>query len=580
MFYVVKLFLRGTAVSTINPSSSAAPRGAEDLFQVAVTPPRPGLLQTAGYTDLLESFTREIKKRPTGEAWLKVGEIVFEGMKRNEGLLRAAATDPALTRKLVAAGAILPENTKDLLGINKQHLVPLPKPLEIEIRRKGFFYTQLLTHPAILQGRILMQGAGYVPLPGKEIPLFEQLNCDYVASTYEDFGLQPQQPLPDDGVEESVSRIIAQGCFSWISRNHVGFPTTSNSMPCTNSAEALAALSLIGTFACIPTDGHLATLESRLSLVRSAQRAIEEHPVVTYHKHRDYELSNGRTVQEELKSRTSFLVATLKQDPRTIVEEAKAFYAEGIRVFRVYDAGSTNQLYGAPHSLHSQVTALKDQLPSDITVLAGQVVGPDQGRLLVEAGADGLIVGIGEGGICTTPVVASLASNNIMVVYELCKAGLPVPIFCDGGVGNAAGVAFSMGASASMASRRIIGGTIEQTPSLYWIKRDGQLQKPYAGEASEVTKIEGGNLTMVGDPYNVEGISSFVDMNEAYPSIARLYLANLAGLAKVLRFSRARSLTHLQQRPNNNSIKIFSPGARAAAGAHHVQKDVRLNRQG
>ncbi len=580
MFYDLSLFFRGTAVSKTSHSVSPASKGANDLIEVTVTPPRPGLLEAAGHTELLASFAREIKKRPTPEAWLSVGEIVFDRMKRNEDLLRAAADNPALTRELIAAGAILPERTKDLLAINPEHTVTLPKPLEIEIRRKGFFYAQLLTHPAILQARILMQEAGYSPLPGKKIPLFERLSRDNVAATYEDFGLQPQQPLPDDGVQESVSRIIAQGCFSWISRNHVGFPTTSNSMPCTNSAEALAELALLGTFACIPTDGHLATLESRLSLVRSAQRAIEEHPVVQYHKHKDHVLSNGKTVQEELKSRTSFLVATLKQDPRTIVQEAKAFYEAGIRVFRVYDAGSTNQLYGAPYSLHTEVAALKDQLPSDITVLAGQVVGPDQGRRLVAAGADGLIVGIGEGGICTTPVVASLASNNISVVYQLCKAGLGVPIFCDGGVGNAAGVAFAMGASASMASRRIIGGTIEQTPSLYWINRDGQRQKPYAGEASEVTKIEGGNLTMVGDAYNVEGISSFVDMNDAYPTIARLYLANLAGLAKVLRFSRARSLTDLQQRPNNNGIKIFSPGARAAAGAHHVQKDARLNRHG
>lgn len=201
-----------------------------------------------------------MKNSPTPEAWLNVGAIVLKQIEENESAHQTAKNSPQLKQKLVETGAILPEKQLELMNIKADQVVTLPKVLEIEMRRKGFFYLQALTHPAILQARILMQDAGYSPLPGKTIPLFEKLIQDDRACTYEDFGLQPRQPKPQDGVQESSSRILAQGCFSWISRNHVGFPTTSNSMPSTNSAEALATLALVGTFACVPTDGHLVSL--------------------------------------------------------------------------------------------------------------------------------------------------------------------------------------------------------------------------------------------------------------------------------------------------------------------------------
>jgi hypothetical protein len=528
------------------------------------------MLEAHGYEDLLRSFSRELKEKPSDRAWLSVGEIVFEGvMKLNERLRQQVTRSDVLAQELIETGRLLPSKQLELMNIQPAQIVELPKPLEVEMRRRGFFYLQALTHPALLQSRILMQEAGYQPLPGKEIPLFERLLEQGVACTYEDFGLKPRGAVPTDGVQESSSKILAQGCYSWISKNHVGFPTTSNSMPSTNSVEALASLALTGTFACIPTDGHLVSLESRLRFAQRLREAIHNHPVVMYHKHRDHVLSNGNTVQQELRSRTDFVVATLKQNPKTVVDEAKALYGVGVRAFRVYDAGSTNQMYEA-------VALLRKHLPKDITIIAGQVTSVEQARILVELGADALIVGIGEGGICTTPVVGSLAPDNILVAYELCKAGLGVPVLCDGGVGRAAGVIFAMGASGSMASRRIIGGTLEQSPTLYWVRRNGHLEKPYAGEASGVIKILGGNTTMAGDPYNLEGISSYVKLNEEYPSVASLYSGLLAGFTKIVRFSRAHSLDDLMRRPDASDIKMFSDGARAAAGAHHVQGHVEL----
>jgi inosine-5''-monophosphate dehydrogenase (EC 1.1.1.205) len=56
--------------------------------------------------------------------------------------------------------------------------------------------------------------------------------------------------------------------------------------------------------------------------------------------------------------------------------------------------------------------------------------------MLVEAGADGVKVGIGPGSICTTRVVAGVGVPQLSAVYEVSKAlqGTGVPLIADGGL--------------------------------------------------------------------------------------------------------------------------------------------------
>ena len=60
----------------------------------------------------------------------------------------------------------------------------------------------------------------------------------------------------------------------------------------------------------------------------------------------------------------------------------------------------------------------------------------DRMRALVEAGADGIKVGIGPGSICTTRVVAGVGVPQLSAIYDVAKAlkGTGVPLIADGGL--------------------------------------------------------------------------------------------------------------------------------------------------
>ena len=72
----------------------------------------------------------------------------------------------------------------------------------------------------------------------------------------------------------------------------------------------------------------------------------------------------------------------------------------------------------------------------DVDIVVGNVATGEAARMLVEAGADGIKVGIGPGSICTTRVVAGVGVPQLSAVYDVAKAleGTDVPLIADGGL--------------------------------------------------------------------------------------------------------------------------------------------------
>jgi len=69
---------------------------------------------------------------------------------------------------------------------------------------------------------------------------------------------------------------------------------------------------------------------------------------------------------------------------------------------------------------------------------------------MVEAGADGVKVGVGPGSICTTRVVAGVGVPQISAIYEAYQACRPhdVPVIGDGGIQHSGDIAKAIGAGA------------------------------------------------------------------------------------------------------------------------------------
>lgn len=124
-------------------------------------------------------------------------------------------------------------------------------------------------------------------------------------------------------------------------------------------------------------------------------------------------------------------------------------------------------------------------LSNSVQIIAGNVATPEATRALIDAGADGIKVGIGPGSICTTRVVAGVGVPQLTAVMECAaeaaKSG--VPVIADGGLrtsGDAA-KALAAGASAVMIGSMLAG--TEESPGETFLYQ-GRSYKSYRGMGS------------------------------------------------------------------------------------------------
>ncbi|HSG58095.1 MAG TPA: IMP dehydrogenase [Woeseiaceae bacterium] len=122
---------------------------------------------------------------------------------------------------------------------------------------------------------------------------------------------------------------------------------------------------------------------------------------------------------------------------------------------------------------------------TDVQVIGGNIVTAEAATALVEAGADGVKVGVGPGSICTTRVVAGVGVPQISAVAEvaeaLAKSG--VPLIADGGIRYSGDIAKALVAGAySVMIGGLFAGT-EESPGEVELYQ-GRSYKSYRGMGS------------------------------------------------------------------------------------------------
>ena len=120
-----------------------------------------------------------------------------------------------------------------------------------------------------------------------------------------------------------------------------------------------------------------------------------------------------------------------------------------------------------------------------LEIIGGNVATAEGARALIEAGADGVKVGIGPGSICTTRIVAGVGVPQLSAIneaYKTCKA-LNVPIIGDGGIRYTGDIAKALAAGASTVMVGSLLAGVEESPGETVIF-NGRKFKVYRGMGS------------------------------------------------------------------------------------------------
>ena len=120
-----------------------------------------------------------------------------------------------------------------------------------------------------------------------------------------------------------------------------------------------------------------------------------------------------------------------------------------------------------------------------VDFVVGNIATAEAARMLVEAGADAIKVGIGPGSICTTRVVAGVGVPQLSAIYDVACAlqGTGVPLIADGGLRYSGDVVKALAAGGcSVMIGSLVAGT-EESPG-ETIIFNGRKFKTYRGMGS------------------------------------------------------------------------------------------------
>jgi IMP dehydrogenase len=159
-------------------------------------------------------------------------------------------------------------------------------------------------------------------------------------------------------------------------------------------------------------------------------------------------------------------------------ERAERLVKAGVDVLIVDTA------HGHSQGVLDRVRWVKQNFPQ-VQVIGGNIATAVAAKALVEAGADGVKVGIGPGSICTTRIVAGVGVPQITAIANVAKAldGTEVPLVADGGIRYSGDIAKAIAAGASSVMMGSMFAGTEEAPGEV-ILYQGRSYKTYRGMGS------------------------------------------------------------------------------------------------
>ena len=227
--------------------------------------------------------------------------------------------------------------------------------------------------------------------------------------------------------------------------------------------------------------------------------------------------------------------------------------------------------HGHSQGVLDRVTWVKKNFPH-IEVIGGNIATASAALALVDAGADGVKVGIGPGSICTTRIVAGVGVPQISAIANVEKAlaGTGVPFIADGGIRFSGDISKAIAAGAySVMLGGMFAGT-EEAPGEIELYQ-GRSYKSYRGMGSIGAMQKGSSDRYFqdnngnADKLVPEGIEGRVPYKG---SVLAVIHQLMGGLRASMGYVGAKTITEMRE--NAEFVQITSAGMRESH-VHDVQ---------
>ncbi|MBS0510433.1 MAG: IMP dehydrogenase [Proteobacteria bacterium] len=240
---------------------------------------------------------------------------------------------------------------------------------------------------------------------------------------------------------------------------------------------------------------EIMTPQDRLVTVREGASLEEARELLRVHRlervlvlNDKGELSGLITVKDMMKSTEHPFAAKDEQGRLRVAAAIGVGAGTEERVERLADAGVDMIVVDTAHG-HSQgvldrVNWVKKNFPQ-IEVVGGNIATAAAARALVDAGADGVKVGIGPGSICTTRIVAGVGVPQITAIDNVANAlaGTGVPMIADGGIRFSGDISKAIAAGAHVVMLGGLFAGTEEAPG-ETVLFQGRTYKSYRGMGS------------------------------------------------------------------------------------------------
>ena len=216
----------------------------------------------------------------------------------------------------------------------------------------------------------------------------------------------------------------------------------------------------------------------------------------------------------------------------------------------------------------------------DVDVIGGNVATRAGAQALVEAGADGVKVGVGPGSICTTRVVAGVGVPQVTAIWsasQACRAA-GVPVIGDGGLQYSGDIAKALVAGADVVMLGSLLAGCEESPGEL-VLINGKQFKQYRGMGSlGAAQSRGRGRSYSKDRYFQGDVSDDKFVPEGVEGqvpyrgpLAAVAYQLVGGLRQSMLYVGAHSVPELQER--GEFVRI-TPAGLKESHAHDIQMTV------